>query len=151
MKRFGVKQIIPLCGILFSLPFIYVGLTKLGFWESQGPLPGFFPVIMSTVFFFVSILALLQSFKEKSWNFPKEDLLIIVAVAVAILAHFVIGLVASMLLFVALWLRFVEKTPWLTIVKILVIIAAIVLGVFQFWLKVQFPLGILGDMIVGLL
>ena len=62
-----------------------------------------------------------------------------------------IGLVASMLLFVALWLRFVEKTPWLTIVKILVIIAAIVLGVFQFWLKVQFPLGILGDMIVGLL
>ena len=95
MKRFSVKQIIPLCGILFSLTFIYVGLTKLGFWESQGPLPGFFPVIMSTVFFFVSILALLQSFKEKSWNFPKEDLLIIVAVAVAILAHFVIGLVAS--------------------------------------------------------
>lgn len=150
MKKLGARQMIPMGGLVFSAVFMYAGLTQLGFWGSKGPLPGFFPVIMSVVFGVSSFLALLQSAKEDSHAMPKDAWTIILAVTATICAHLVIGLVPSLLLFVILWLKLVEKATWAATIKVLAIVAAVVIGVFQLWLKIRFPAGVLGAMLVGL-
>ena len=52
-------------------------------------------------------------------------------------------------LFVLLWLKLVEHTPWKTTIIILAIVAALVIGVFVLWLGMRFPTGLIYDAIVN--
>ena len=47
------------------------------------------------------------------------------------------------LLYLFLWLKFVEHSSWKVIIIIEVFMAALILGVFVFWMQVQFPMGLL--------
>ena len=53
------------------------------------------------------------------------------------------GLILSCLLYLFLWLKFVEHSSWKVIIIIEVFMAALILGVFVFWMQVQFPMGLL--------
>ena len=52
-----------------------------------------------------------------------------------------------MAIFVVLWLKLLEKAPWKDTLIILAIVMAIVIGVFVVWLKVQFPEGLIFEML----
>lgn len=144
MKKIGMKQIMPLILAGIAIVFAYIGFTQLGFWHKvDGPRPGFFPTIMAIVMFFTSILSFVQSLKEtKQPKFHKDELIVIASGAGIIAATFIIGLLPSCLLYIVIWLRFFEKTPWKATIIVSVVIMAIVVGVFQVWLGVQFPMGI---------
>ena len=60
-----------------------------------------------------------------------------------IVGCWVIGLILSCLLYLFLWLKFVEHSSWKVIIIIEVFMAALILGVFVFWMQVQFPMGLL--------
>ena len=53
----------------------------------------------------------------------------------------------TLAIFTVLWLKVLEKAPWKTTIIILVIVMAIVIGVFSLWLGVRFPQGMLYEMI----
>ena len=148
--KFGSKQIIPMMTAAVALVFIYVGITKFGFWdEVKGPTPGFVPTIISVLLLAVSVLAFIQSFKDKKPVYPKENFLVILA-GIGIFAFtFLIGMIPTIVIYVILWLRLVEKTPWKQTFIVLAVIMAIVLGVFVLWLGVPFPKGFIFEALLG--
>lgn len=144
MIKIGNKQIVPIAMMLVALVFGVLGVVQLGFWdEVSGPAPGFFPSIMSVVMFATSLIALLQSFKEEGKaGYNKQEFMVIGAGLGIIISSYIIGLVGACFIFVLLWLRGYEKSSWKETLIVLGVIAFIVLGVFQMWLGIQFPMGL---------
>ena len=149
-KKINLRTVIPLATIVFSLVFIIVGLKDYGFWKGQ-PTPGFFPIIIAVVLLVSSIACFLQIARDKdseSVRYNRNELMVMLGAAAIILCTFLIGLVPSCLIYIFLWLKFVEHASWKVIVIIELIMAAIILGVFTFWLQIRFPMGLLLDMIL---
>ena len=45
LKKVTSQMVIPVITAVIAALFIYLGITKYGFWhELRGPLPGFFPL-----------------------------------------------------------------------------------------------------------
>lgn len=149
-KRFNLRTVIPLATIVVSLVFIIVGLKDYGFWKGQ-PTPGFFPIIIAVVLLVSSIACFLQIARDRdseTVRYNRNELMVMLGAAGIILCTFIIGLVPSCLIYIFLWLKFVEHASWKVIVIIELIMAAIILGVFTFWLQIRFPMGLLLDMIL---
>ncbi len=144
------KQIIPLSSGLLALLFLYIGIAKYGFWDvDKGPTKGFVPTIISVVLLAVSILAFFQSFRDKAPVYPKENYLVILSGLGIFALTFLIGMIPAIILYVILWLRVVEKTPWKQTLIVLATIMAIVYGVFVVWLGVPFPQGFILEALLG--
>lgn len=149
-NKINLRIVIPLATIVFSLVFIIVGLKDYGFWKGQ-PTPGFFPIIIAVVLLVSSIACFLQIARDRdseTVRYNRNELMVMLGAAAIILCTFLIGLVPSCLIYIFLWLKFVEHTSWKVIVIIELIMAAIILGVFTFWLQIRFPMGLLLDMIL---
>lgn len=144
MSKLSTKQIVPIITALMGIVFALVGALQLGIWDStDGPMPGFFPTIMSCVMVLTSILAFVQSLKEtEKPSYKKNEFLVILAGIGIFAATFVIGLVPTCLAFVIGWLKFFEKESWKNIIIVTLVVAAIAIGVFGIWLGIQFPMGI---------
>ena len=149
-KKWNLRAVIPLATIVISLVYILVGLKDYGFWKGQ-PTPGFFPIIIAVVLLASSIACFIQIARDKdseAVRYNRNELIVMLGAAGIILCTFVIGLVPSCLIYIFLWLKFVERASWKVILIIECIMAAIILGVFTFWLQIRFPLGLLLDMIL---
>ena len=106
-------------------------------------MPGFFPSIMAVVMVVTSILAFLQSLdEEKKTEYKKEEILVIMAGVGIFAVTFLIGLLPTLFLYVILWLKIFEKESWKNTILVLMVTAAISIGVFYLWLGVQFPMGV---------
>lgn len=149
-KKWNLRTVIPLATIVISLVYILVGLKDYGFWKGQ-PTPGFFPIIIAVVLLASSIACFVQIARDKdseAVRYNRNELMVMLGAAGVILCTFVIGLVPSCLIYIFLWLKFVERASWKVILIIECIMAAIILGVFTFWLQIRFPMGLLLDMIL---
>ena len=149
-KKWNLRTVIPLATIVISLVYILVGLKDYGFWKGQ-PTPGFFPIIIAVVLLASSIACFIQIARDKdseAVRYNRNELMVMLGAAGVILCTFVIGLVPSCLIYIFLWLKFVEHASWKVILIIECIMAAIILGVFTFWLQIRFPMGLLLDMIL---
>lgn len=143
-KKFNVQTLIPIATAVFALVFIAVGMKDFGFWTNQ-PTAAFFPIIIAVVLLLSSIACFVQLARDKAakeTRYNRSELMVILGAAGIILGTFLVGLVPSCLLYIFLWLKFVEHAPWKVIVIIEVIMAAIILGVFVTWLQVRFPMGL---------
>lgn len=143
-KKFNTQALIPIATAVFAFVFIILGITQYGFWSNQ-PMPGFFPIIVAMVLLLASIAALIQILTSKdqtATKYNKNELMVIISAAGIILGTFVVGLVASCLIYLFIWLKFVEHASWKAVVTIEIILAVIILGVFVTWLQVQFPMGL---------
>ena len=149
-KKWKLRTGIPLATLVISLVYILVGLKDYGFWKGQ-PTPGFFPIIIAVVLLASSIACFIQIARDKdseAVRYNRNELMVMLGAAGIILCTFVIGLVPSCLIYIFLWLKFVERASWKVILIIECIMAAIILGVFTFWLQIRFPMGLLLDMIL---
>lgn len=150
MKKFGVKQVIPILTLAVGAVFLYFCLAEYGFWdEIKGPTKGFFPAIIAICLILSSIVAIALSFKEQDASYPKANFLVIAAGFALYALSFLIGLLPALLLYLVLWLRLVEKTPWKITAILSVCVMATVIGVFSLWLDVQFPAGAIYDYFLG--
>lgn len=151
MKRITAKQVIPGAAIVLALVYLYIGVTQLGFWDDiNGPEAGFFPTIASFVMIIGGSLALVQSRKEGAASYDREEFYVIAGAACIIMMSVIIGLVPSAVLFVAAWLKLLEKESWKKTLMVTAVISVIVVGVFVLWLQVPFPQGIVGDWLGGI-
>lgn len=149
-KTLRAQAAIPLTTAILALVFLVVGVADYGFWSNQ-PTPGFFPIIIAAVLLVTSLVCLFQTFTTKDVKevrYNRNELLVILGGAGIILGTYLIGLVASCLVYIFLWLKFIERAPWKVVITTELIIAAIALGVFTGWLQVRFPIGLLGDLIL---
>ncbi len=143
MKNLSSKQLIPISTGLLGIIFVYVGIFHLGFWDNK-PLPGFFPIIISTVMVVASIAAFFQTLKEEDKpNYNKSELSVILGALSIIAGTFIVGLIPMIILYILYWLKIVEKAPWKDTIIIMAIIMFIVFGVFVSWLQIHFPWGLL--------
>ncbi|MPN09199.1 hypothetical protein SDC9_156488 [bioreactor metagenome] len=150
LKQITTKQILPLVTMAFATLFMTIGFTKLGFWDNvNGPESGFFPCIVGIVMILTSIIAFVQSFREGAPNYQFQDYWPLLGVLGIVLSAFIIGLVVAAILFVPVWLKVVEKEGWKNTLIVTAVMVAIVLGVFVFWLRVPFPVGLIGEWIGG--
>lgn len=142
MKKVGSKQIISLSMLGIGIVFMYIGIFQLGFWNKE-PKSGFFPSIIAGVMILGSIASLFQTLKEEvKVEYNLLEIKVIMGALLIIAGTFVLGLLPSIFLYLFIWLKFVEKARWMEIITIMIIMAAIVFGVFVVWLQVQFPLGL---------
>ena len=149
MKKFGTKQIMPLVILAICAVFIANGLKKFGFWDpSKGPTAAFVPTIVCTLMALLCVVDFIKSLKDTSVvKYHKDEFLMILTGIVLIAATHFIGMLPTMAIFVVLWLKLLEKAPWKDTLIILAIVMAIVIGVFVVWLKVQFPEGLIFEML----
>ena len=148
-KALNPQAAIPLTTAALALVFLVAGVVDYGFWSNQ-PTPGFFPIIIAVVLLITSLVCLFQALAvkdAKSARCNRSEMLVVLGGAGIILGTYLIGLVASCLVYIWVWLKFVEHASWKVIITVEVIIAAIALGVFTGWLQVRFPVGLLGDLI----
>ncbi|MFA5448484.1 MAG: tripartite tricarboxylate transporter TctB family protein [Sphaerochaeta sp.] len=149
-KKITVMQVIPLCGIILGAAFIYLGISKYGFWdEFKGPLPGFFPTLIAILMLSASALALFSSRKEETVSWTLDNWILPLSVIGIFLATWVIGLLLSLAIFVLVWLRKFEKCSWKTTLTVFAVVAVIVVGAFVLWLGVPFPKGIILTMLAN--
>lgn len=150
MNKLNTKTLLPIGTSLLSILFIYFGIVEYGIWdEKRGPLGGFFPVIISVVLLLVSVLAIVQSFKEDKVVYEKENWLPVGGMIAMIVAAYIIGMVPSVLIYLVLWLRIIEKSSWKQTLIVTGIVGTIVYGVFVLWLNIPFPQGMILDAILG--
>jgi len=143
-KKAGIKTIFPTATLLFGGIFTVTGLVKYGFWDTtEGPEPGFFPIIIGIALCITSVFAIVQSFSENATPANTHDWFPALAVLAVVAGTLVIGMYTSLAIFLVGWLRFYEKCTWKTTLIVLAVMAVIVIGAFGFWLEVPFPKGIL--------
>lgn len=148
--RFGLNQAIPLATAAMAGIFLWLGLTKYGFWNAtKGPMSGFFPVVIAAALLLVSIASFFQSFAEKKTLLPPINWLPALGVVLIIGASLLIGMVPSLGLYMLLWLRYFEKYDWKTTLLTSSFMMAIVIGCFVFWLGVAFPQGLIYEAFTG--
>lgn len=145
--KFNSRALIPIATAVIAAIFIGVGLKDFGFWDNQ-PTAAFFPIIIAVVLLATSILCLVQVLrgKEPAPVYNKNELMVILGGGGIIIGCYVIGLILSCLLYLFLWLKVIEKASWKAIIIIEVFMAALILGVFVFWMQVQFPMGLLANL-----
>lgn len=148
MKRFNSRTAIALCAVVLSLIWIYLGTTKYGLWdERKGPLPGLFPTGIAAVLLVTGMGSAIQSLKEKHAVYKREAFEVIAVLVLMLVASYTVGMLPTLLIFFVLWQVFIEKVPKPTVIISTLVLSAIVLGVFVFWLKVPFEKGILFELI----
>lgn len=150
MKKLGTKHIVPLVIAAICLVFLITGLSKFGFWNAtqKSPTPAFVPTIICVLLIAICLITVITSLKEDGKaKYNRDEFLIILTAAAIIGCTYLIGMLPALGLFVVLWLKLVEHTPWKTTLIILAIVAALVIGVFVMWLGVRFPNGAIYDML----
>lgn len=140
-------MMIPAATMLIAAVFLFLGLTEFGFWnEVNGPLPGFFPSLASILLIIISAFALKGAWGSTAPKFFGIELMVIAGCIGIMLLTFLIGLIPSVVVYLVVWLRIVEKTPWPSTLKVAGFMTVLVIGVFVLWLKIPFPTGLIGNL-----
>lgn len=147
-SKFGTKNILPLATLAIGLLFSSLGFFKYGFWDKNiGTLPGFFPTIIGVLLMVVSILAFSQSFGEENSYSKRDNWYPVLAICLIIAGNFIFGMYISLAAFLIYWVRFYEKCSWKTTIITFSIMFVIVFGAFGTWLNIQFPKGLILNVI----
>ncbi len=150
LKAFNSKLIIPVAAFALGAVFLYVGLTKFGFWAGHdGPTPGFVPIIIAVLLMITSVMAFFASLKQENAVIPLPDLLVGISGVAIYALTYLFGLLPTLAIYCAGWLRVVEKTPWKTTLLVTASVMAVVIAVFVLWLGVRFPVGFFYETIFG--
>lgn len=144
------KLIVPILTFIVGAVFFYVGLDY-GFWDSNAlkPTKGFFPTIMSVALMIISVLGIINGAKAEKVEFKLYNWFVPLGLLAVIGASYIIGLVPAILIFEFVWLRLYEKVSWKATIITLAIIVFIVVCCFQIWLGIDFPIGLIGNLIFG--
>lgn len=145
--KITTRIFIPIGMFMIGAMFTYLGLTEYGLWDHE-PKPGFFPTIFGIVLMVSSVLAFMQVLHETDKvAYHLCELQVMIGAIILIVGSLIIGMLPIIFVYLFGWLRIIEKTPIKTCLIIMVVVGAIVIGVFVMWLQVQFPWGIFQSMI----
>lgn len=137
--------------VLFTLgAIVIVDSLRLGMrWAEEGPQPGYFPFylgvfICSACAITVVLAALMPAQKNRAfvkWGQLKLVLSVLVPSAAFVALVGWIGIYASAVLFVALFMRWLGKYPWWTVAAVSIGHSIVLFMIFEVWFLVPLPKG----------
>jgi putative tricarboxylic transport membrane protein len=132
---------------------ICFGSVRLDLGELHKPGPGFFSFLAGAILGILSLIVFVQSFKsapgdEKKpfWLNPQRRIkmaYLVVALILYAIGMNYIGFFFSTLLFLGFLLRSIDSQRWSVVLTVSILATIISYGIFQYWLDVQLPTGIL--------
>lgn len=143
-----MKKIFPVCTMMISAAFVYLGITEFGFWDPvKGPMGGFYPTLVAGILLLVSMFAFIQSWKEENAGIEREELKVPLAAAAVLAGSCIFGMIGAVFLYLIIWMRGVEKAGWKQTVILVLCIGGAAWLIFSVWLGVKFPKGMIGEML----
>ena len=118
-------------------------------WASDGPESGYFPFRIGIILCFASLVVLLKSLLGKqrdrgifvSWQRLKPVLLVLLPTAVYVLAIKFLGIYVASALFIAAFMRVMDKSSWLKILLVSLGVNALLFWMFEIQFMVPLPKG----------
>lgn len=138
--------------LVLAVGYTAVALRSYPYWGATGPGSGFLPVWLGVAMGILALLLFLGAIRagppDARWlpggrGFVKLVVVLAATAAFAALLD-VIGMVVGSGLFLFGILRFLEGYRWLTSLGIAAAAAAVNYAVFTYWLRVPFPVSVLG-------
>jgi putative tricarboxylic transport membrane protein len=139
--------------LVFGVWYTAVALGRYPYWSSTGPGSGFLPVWLGGVMAALALLLVATARRARddgtgSWLPRGHGLARLVAVLVATALFVallrVLGMSLATVLFLTAILRFVEGYRWPHTLAIAAAVTLVNYLVFTYWLRVPFPIGVLG-------
>ena len=132
--------------VLTGLYWIVKGMTyKL--WVNHGPGGGVFPVLAGLLIAVFGIVYLTGELRKKVIiKFQARMVYPIAAVLAALLLSYGAGLIVSLGLFAAGWLRGIEKYGWGKSICLGIGTGLILYLIFGYWLKIPVPVGKIAEL-----
>ena len=149
MARLNSRVLLPAVTSGLGLFWLIYGLTRYGWWGDSGPRSGFFPAIIGSILFVVSILALVGGLKSESPRYLGAGFHPFFAAVAVVSAALIIGLFPALTVFILMWIKFYEKYGWFKTLVTTGITIALFYGIFSLWLQVPFPEGVILDAFRG--
>lgn len=146
MKVKSLKFLIPIVLILISIGWIIAGVGKYGFYTAAGPGSGFYPCICAVLLLIASVLVLPSTLKEEKSDVKWYQFMPVMGIAGVVMIAELAGIYAAIVLYLFLWLFAYEKYSWKFSLLVSVCVACFVWGVFDYWMGVNFPVGIIAKM-----
>ena len=140
--------------VLLALAVAYTATAagRYTYWTATGPGSGFFPFWLGIVLAVLSTLLLVSAVRRPdpgpSWiprgHGAARFVVVVLVTAVFIALMPLLGMVLGTAVFLAVLLRMLEGHSWRATVAVAVGAAVANWAVFVLWLKIPFPVGVLG-------
>ena len=125
--------------------------TSLSMGKASRPGPGFLPFGLAIILIILSLALILKSWKKESGSVPfwpkRSWLRPLLGVGIFLLYAFILGplgFIFTTFLFLILWMWIIERTHWVTILAISVGVTGVLYFIFEYFLEVPLPAGLLG-------
>lgn len=137
----------PIFSVILGVYWVIGGLGYR-IWVDNGPGGGLFPVIAGIILIICGGAAGYKLFKDKTpSNFNIKAFLPIGSILLTAIFSYVAGLILAIGIFVFLWLRIYEKQKTTLSLSVSVCTAGALYLIFDFWLKVPIPMGVLESLL----
>jgi putative tricarboxylic transport membrane protein len=138
--------------LMLGVAFAWAGLRSYTYWGPTGPGSGFLPFWLGLAMAVLAAGLLIGATRARGTGgrwLPEgaglRRLVTVLGVTVALVAVLkIVGMAVGTVLFLVALLRFVEHLRWRSTLAIAVGTAAVNYLIFTYWLRVPFPLGLLG-------
>ncbi|MDI1264207.1 MAG: tripartite tricarboxylate transporter TctB family protein [bacterium] len=139
----GVTLVIALFGVI-----VIIGSVKAGInWGAEGPRAGFFPFYIGIFIVVSSAINLWNGLREDNdalfaeWGQLRQVMSVVVPTAIYVGVMPFIGLYVSSMIFIAWFMRWLGKYPWLTVVAVAIGMPIVTYFIFERWFLVPLPKG----------
>jgi putative tricarboxylic transport membrane protein len=139
----GVTLLIALFGAI-----VIVGSLKAGVnWGAEGPRAGFFPFYIGIFIVASSAINLWNGLRADDdrqfaeWGQLRQVMSVVVPTAIYVGVMPFIGLYAASIVFIAWFMRWLGKYPWLTVLAVAIGMPVITYFIFERWFMVPLPKG----------
>jgi hypothetical protein len=138
--------------LLFGVGYATVAVKSYTYWGASGPGSGFFPFWLGVAMAILATVLLVGATREreagKAWLPTGHGLrrlgAVIGATVLFVVLLPVLGMTLASALFLLGLLRFLEGHTWLLTLGVALATAAGNWAIFAWWLRVPFPVGVLG-------
>ena len=124
--------------------------TSLSMGKASRPGPGFLPFGLAIILCVFALVLILQNWRKGEPAFPfwpqKTWLRPLLGVGIFLLYAFLLGILgfsSTTFLFLILWMWVIERVRWRTILAISIGVTGILFFIFEFFLEVPLPAGLL--------
>jgi putative tricarboxylic transport membrane protein len=139
----GITLLIALFGVIVIIGSIKAGIN----WGAEGPRAGFFPFYIGIFIVVSSAINLWNGLREDNdelfaeWGQLRQVMSVVVPTAIYVGAMPFTGLYLASIVFIAWFMRWLGKYPWLTVLAVALGMPIVTYFIFERWFLVPLPKG----------
>lgn len=149
LSQSTAEAIASVCIIAIGVVMIVSNYRIGAGWASDGPQSGYFPLRIGVILCLASLAVLLRTLFAKqrergifvTWQRLRPVLLVLLPTAVFVLAIKFIGIYVAAALFIAAFMRVMDKSRWWKVVLVSIGVNVLLFWMFEIQFKVPLPKG----------